>query len=91
MPNYDYSNDFLACLVPAGDGGSISCEPARVGGGGDMSRDYAQEYARETEKLCHLGVRIDRELKESFFARCKDDGVVPSQWIIEQIKSYINH
>lgn len=56
-----------------------------------MPRDYQREYRKNCESSTVFQIRIKPELKESFFERCKDDGVVPSQWIIEQIKNYINH
>ena len=55
-----------------------------------MPRNYQKEYAKESERLSHLGVRIDKDLKDLFFNRCKNDGVIPSQWIIEQIKKYLD-
>ena len=60
-------------------------------GGVPMPRDYQREYRKNCESSTVFQIRIKPELKESFFERCKDDGVVPSQWIIEQIKNYINH
>lgn len=55
-----------------------------------MPRDYRREYRKAREHSTVLQIRINPETKELFFARCKDDGVIPSKWLIEQIKDYIS-
>lgn len=53
-------------------------------------RDYQREYRKNCESSTVFQIRIKPELKEAFFARCKDDGVIPSKWIKEQIESHVN-
>lgn len=55
-----------------------------------MPRDYQREYRKNCESSTVLQIRIKPEIKEAFFARCKDCGVIPSQWIKEQISVFVN-